>query len=427
MKSRNKFPLYLAISINIIVFLTWYIIASTNNVFACDDFWHGYNVHTLGFWKAQLHYYLHWEGSFIHTFFATLPHIIHTKYTPFFINILTFIIFNIAIATFLFSFNIIKQRSLIIISTLYISIFFYNCTIGGPEIQFWVCANCTYILGISTALLSIAFQKKRKISYQILSIIFIIATIGNKLSFIPFIYTSLILTEYINKSLNTKRFITISITTLLLSSINILAPGNYIRLSENLNNTISSHSFIQTLTERFLQNEIPFFISCIFLLPISCIIINQKKIQLKKNTTISIIILTIATILIDTIVMFICFKDFGPRRANVIIEISLIVCAIVIQIKCIEKIKENYFYSIISCCIFLFTNLSNIKLLDETIIFSNHQHERDTIVENSQDSTIILPKLPNSGLLYNAFCNDATWIENVYFPYHEKKATVILY
>ena len=87
MKKLNSYLIYKAFGI----FVIWYLIASYNNVYACDDYWHGTNVHNFGFWHAQSYYWNNWEGSYIHTFFATIPHVFTSNKTPFMFNVLSLI------------------------------------------------------------------------------------------------------------------------------------------------------------------------------------------------------------------------------------------------------------------------------------------------------------------------------------------------
>ena len=76
-----------------ILFLCWYIPVSYNNVYACDDYWFGTNVHTNGFFNNQIFYWNNWEGSYTHTFLASLPHAFSLTKMPFLSNMFSMLLF----------------------------------------------------------------------------------------------------------------------------------------------------------------------------------------------------------------------------------------------------------------------------------------------------------------------------------------------
>ena len=46
------------------------------------------------------------------------------------------------------------------------------------------------------------------------------------------------------------------------------------------------------------------------------------------------------------------------------------------------------------------------------------------MIKSEQKEKILIPALPNSGLLLSYFCNEEVWIENVYLEYFNKKMRV---
>ena len=91
-KMTNKIVNILIISVGI-VFLCWYLPVAFYNVFACDDYWFGTNVRINGFWNNQLFYWHNWEGSYTHTFLASLPHLVQYSRMPFIGNMFSLLLF----------------------------------------------------------------------------------------------------------------------------------------------------------------------------------------------------------------------------------------------------------------------------------------------------------------------------------------------
>lgn len=85
--------------IGILAFFCWYTPTSYMNVFSCDDYWFGSYIHDIGFWKTQAQFYNNWEGSYTHTFLASIPHIIPGCKAPFLCNFisLSFLIYSVYI------------------------------------------------------------------------------------------------------------------------------------------------------------------------------------------------------------------------------------------------------------------------------------------------------------------------------------------
>ena len=110
-----------------IVFLCWYLPVAFNNVYACDDYWFGTNVRVNGFWGNQLFYYFNWEGSYTHTFLASLPHAFHGSHIPFIFNLFSLVLLFISLLYILRTYTSLSfmrglAYSLFLMSFLYLCI-----------------------------------------------------------------------------------------------------------------------------------------------------------------------------------------------------------------------------------------------------------------------------------------------------------------
>lgn len=405
-----------------ILFIVWYFTISYYNVFACDDFWHGQNVVENGFWKAQMYYWYNWEGSYTHTFFATLPHIFDYSKIPFIFNLLSFGLLYFSIYFFIRTFfNLTPNINRII--TLYIIAFFYTLSLGDAEIRFWVCANITYLLGIATILLflSIYHTWSLKSYKEILVLIFLIFLVaGNKIPFIFVLGVCIILHDYISAKISFKRTGCVLIILILFSLLNFLAPGNFIRLSLNISESYN-YSVIDVLYIRLL-NTLSFMKWGIILVPVSLFFHKYLSIR-------TLIIYTFTLVLIflgDTLVMYICFHDPGPLRSYVIIEFSCIAYLLVLFNYIYLKISKTpkSIYIVISFCaivIFSYESYVNIAYINESISYSKLSTERNNRIKDTpNNSEICISPLPQSGLLLSYFCNDEEWLQFVYIPYFQK-------
>ena len=135
-----------------IVFLCWYLPVAFYNVYACDDYWFGTNVRVNGFWGNQLFYYFNWEGSYTHTFLASLPHAFHGSRMPFLGNLFSLVLLYVSLFCVLRTYTSLSVKRGMVYS-LYCLSFLFLCTKGNAEIRFWICANITYISEMSFLLL----------------------------------------------------------------------------------------------------------------------------------------------------------------------------------------------------------------------------------------------------------------------------------
>ena len=237
----------------------WYLPVSFCNVFAVDDFWHGTNVGTHGFWGTQLNFYQSWEGSFTHTFLATIPHVFGGRYVPFAVNMLTLLLLIFAICLFVRTYCIGNRRDVFLLSV-FLAAFYYVTTGCGAEIRFWVCGNGPYLFGVSTLLIFAACYhnlKEPTLARLVPLWALQLVIVGNKVTYIICLFACMIVHDIVYDSFSKKRLMLFYFPASLFSIINILAPGNYLRLSKNMQNT-ETFSLIEVLHLRFV-NVAPMF------------------------------------------------------------------------------------------------------------------------------------------------------------------------
>ena len=416
-------------------FLIWYIPVAYVNVYACDDYWFGANVSNYGFWGTQLYYWINWEGSFTHTFLDSLPHVFNHERMPFVVNIfsLCFFIFALYYAFI----TIFKNNKLnAILHSLYTTAILYTFTNGGSEIRFWVSAN-SYIVELALVMiaLSLYHQKddtKKTIKWYLCIFILLFFIAGSKLTFILYTFASIIIHDImLEKKPNQKTYIVIG-ALILFSLLNILAPGNLIRLDVETTPAIhDSYSIWDTLSIRGKQ-IIPFLGYSLLMIPIA---MNTKLLfNLTIRRAIFIILGIIIVFSIDGVIMYICFHDPGPMRVYVIFELFILFFVIILFsgldiIHDLNKYIVNSIYTL-STIVLLFTNISLIMDVKPTIEFARKSRERNSLVMNYSPSKpleiIELEPLPDSHLLLSYFSNEQGWLEYVYMPYFNKSCKVVI-
>lgn len=410
-----------------LLFFAWYLIAAYANVYACDDFWHGGNVHTYGFWGAQKYYWLNWEGSYMHTFIATLPHIMTCSRMPFWVNILSLCFLIFSFSRFLKSF-LVDRTMEGVLSACYLLCAFLLCTSGEEEIRYWVCASSTYLFGISCILLILSnyHQTRRNKRLYVVDILLLGMLAGNKVSFIFTLFVFLTVHDLIFKRLFCSRYKFYISLLALFSLLNIAAPGNFIRLRENyVESEFATYSFLDALCDRsYIWHNL--LIMWIVTFPISAYISKYITWRTVMLMIFGFIFVTIG----DSMIMYICFHSCGPIRNNVIIELSFMLTEIVAMAFVFQKgrfrILIKYLF-IPTLLFFCFLQIKPMSQIEDTYEYSRLANLRDVNVERCASSeTILLDSLPDSGLLLSYFCNDVEWLENVYFPYFGKNNKVVL-
>lgn len=416
--------------ITICAFLCWYIPISYVNVFACDDFWFGSNVHQFGFWGTQSYYWHYWEGSYTHTFLASLPHVIEYSHVPFICNMCSMTLL-IASCTILFRSFFTDSVQDALLGALYLVSVLYFFTIGEAEIRFWVCANFTYIIELSAliaflSLYHVIENKKTKLwLFPSIFLLFIIA--GSKLTFLSFTYFSMIIHDILFRSKISKSRIILFAILFLFTLINILAPGNLIRLHEETEPKEISISLIESFIYRFKYLLIIILHSSLVFPLLS--LTNKKLIIEKRKIALSTVLLIVAFI-VESAIMYVCFNDPGPVRVYIIFECMVPLFLLLILVLFRNQLLGIKVIRLVALLCVLITigikGYSISRQIKPSIFYSQKATERDQLVLDSDSDHIQLSALPESHLLLSYFSNDPGWIENVYLPYFGKTCEVEL-
>ena len=426
----NKIINILIISVGI-VFLCWYLPVAFYNVFACDDYWFGTNVRINGFWNNQLFYWHNWEGSYTHTFLASLPHVVQYARMPLIGNMFSLLLFYVSIYLFLKTYtNLTNLRCLS--NSLFLIAFLYLCTKGNSEIRFWICANVTYVSEMSFLLFffSLYHNLNKESSYKKWSLLILLLFLigGSKLTFILYAVSGMVMHDVLFERIEYKYFIITSLILSVFVILNISAPGNYIRIGEETMPKDEQMTLLGSIFYRIIEMK-PFIISTLFLLPIAA----HWKPQYSFNEKRVGITLTIffVTFIIDSIIMYLCFNDSGPLRVYFVAEvcISIIVLFILnhLYTSVLYKYKFESSLLILLIIMILASDVPMILQVPDSIEYSKKARERDEYVASCVDDEIIkITPLPDSHLMLSYFSNDEIWLERIYLPYFQKRNKFIL-
>lgn len=407
----------------LVSFLSWYLIVGYNNVFACDDYWFGANVRLYGLWNYQLHHWLTWEGSYTHTFLSTFPHVLHFSRLPFAVNLVSLAVL------FISCFSIVntylepdKRKSLC--SATYLAIFLFLFTTGGSEIRFWMSVNFTYILEMSSVLLFLCVYHKSRFntnrSYLLAEILLMLIIGGTKLNFISIAYFSIIAHDLLYRyRFNKNSFVCLSFLTLFVF-INIIAPGNYIRLDDELSGNISGESMtFQDVVLFRIKKFFPFLKNTVLLLPVAASIVPPKLSPKRITIAASFFI---AAFLFESVLMYICFNDPGPNRVFVSLEFLISIASIILLSKLYSTFVVRFkIVKILPLFSILFVIAFNILFLLQvpaSLEYARQARDRDRFVKKTLNvEANEIPKLPKSYLMPSNLANDEMWLKNIYIPY----------
>lgn len=411
----------------LVSFLGWYLIVSYENVFVCDDYWFSTNVKLYGFWNYQLHHWINWEGSYTHTFLSTITHTLCFSRIPFVANLFSLLVFSLScfavINTFLES-KIGKSACL----TAYLVVFIYLFTSGSSEIRFWMSVNFTYLIELSSILLFVCLYHKSRTNTRLIllipEVILLFIVGGCKLNFISVAFFSIIAHDILfNYRINRKSIVYISCFSFFVI-LNIVAPGNYIRLDAELagNNIEESMSVTNVIAYRFFY-FLPFIINTFFLLPVAASI-NPPKISTRNAIIVSVFLLIAYTI--ESVLMFVCFHDPGPKRVNISFEFIVSIAMILFWNKLYSYLTIKFrIIRILPLIVILLISVFNVLFILQvpaSIEYAQQVRRRDEIVQNNVGIKINeIPRLPKSYLLPSNLNNDEMWLKNIYLPYFEKE------
>ena len=415
------------------VFLCWYLPVAFYNVYACDDYWFGTNVRVNGFFGNQLFYYFNWEGSYTHTFLASLLHAFHGSHMPFIGNLFSLVLLFVSLSCVLRTYTCLSVKRGIAYSLYFLS-FLYLCTKGNAEIRFWICANITYISEMSFLLIFLSlyhtldkgFTYKEWILLALCS--FLIG--GSKLTFIIYAVSGIIIHDILyNKRVNRNTILVLSLLGLFVI-LNVTAPGNYIRLAEEtMPKDVDIHmGMVESLFYRITEME-PFLLNTLFLLPIATQWTTNHSFE-KKRVLTSVAVLGVAFI-IDSVVMYICFNDSGPLRVYFVAEVFTAILVLFGLNHFYTSVLSKYYYTKPVIVLFAFmvavSHLSLTFQVPKSIEYSEKARERDQYVMSCKaGETIEITPLPPSYLMLSYFSNDVIWLERIYLPYFQKKNNFVL-
>lgn len=406
----------------LVSFLSWYLVVGYNNVFACDDYWFGSNVRLYGLGNYQLHHWLTWEGSYTHTFLSTFPHVLHFSRLPFIVNLASLA------ALFLSCFSIVntylesdKRKSLC--SASYLAIFLFLFTTGGSEIRFWMSVNFTYILELSSVLLFLCVYHKSRNNtnnnYLLAEILLLFVIGGTKLNFISIAFFAIIAHDLLyHYRLNKNTVICLLFLTFFVL-INVIAPGNYIRLDDELSSISGESMTFQDVVLYRIKKFYPFIKNTILLLPVAASIV-PPKLSSKKITIATTFF--IAAFLFESALMYICFNDPGPNRVFVSLEFLISIASIVLLSKLYSTFVVRFeIVKILPLLSILFVIAFNILFLLQvpaSLEYARQARDRDSFVQNTLNiEANEIPKLPKSYLMPSNLANDEMWLKNIYIPY----------
>jgi hypothetical protein len=415
------------------VFLCWYLPVAFYNVFACDDYWFGTNVRVNGFWGNQQFYYFNWEGSYTHTFFASLPHVFHGSHMPFLGNLFSLSLLFGSLFFFLRTYTNLSVKKGLAYSLYFLS-FLYLCTKGNAEIRFWICANVTYISEMSFLLIFFSLYHKLNKESSYLKWIFVTLCLfligGSKLTFIIYAVSGIIIHDILyNKPVNKNTLLVWSLLGAFVI-LNVAAPGNYIRLVEETmpNDTNIHMNIVESVFYRMTEME-PFLLDTLFLLPIAAQWTNTHTYS-KKRVLAATVVLGAAFIL-DSVVMYICFNDSGPQRVYFVAEVFSALFVLFGLNHFYTSVLCNYYYTrptmILLALMVVVSHLFLLFQVPRSIEYSEKARERDMYVMScTNGDTIDISPLPDSYLMLSYFSNDVIWLEKIYLPYFQKENKFVL-
>lgn len=406
-------------------FLGWYLLVAYDNVFACDDYWFGTNVKLYGFWNYQIHHWLSWEGSFTHTFLLTVPHVFTFSRLPFLVNFISLLIFTFSCYTLVRTFfQTTKSRSFCIAQ--YLVIFLFLFTNGNAEIRYWMSVNFSYLIELSSVLLFIcSYHKSRVVNINnlILDLLLLFIIGGSKLNFILVAIFFVFVHDIIYNYRPNKKTALYTLLFFFPVLLNVVSPGNYIRLEDELAKGLSNDSMtmIDAIFHRY--SILMSFIPCtFFLLPISSSI-SIPKITIKKFFIIILFILL--AYLAESILMFLCFNDPGPKRIYISFELIISLTMIIIWNKLYSYLSQKYHifkaFPLFAIILVLLYNFLYVLQVPASINYAHQARLRDEMMKNHNDIKVAdIPQLPKSYLILSSMANDEVWLENIYLPYFQK-------
>lgn len=329
-----------------------------------DDFFFAAKVNELGVLPFVKDMYLHWSGRYASMFIGAFDPL---RFESIYIFRLSLLFFQLSFILSIFTIikSISKQTTSVrkvIIFSLSFYIIFINGIPDVLEFLYWFPSVTAYQLGLSLHLIFIAnyfFNRTNRLSnskYFIYNSILAIIIIGLiELSVIPLAITSLlfIIASYYNHKRNIKIELIIGIMILIFSLITILAPGNYMRMSDlSLTNRLLGGAILAIKSSIFsigyLFQNTSFILSSILFISLIKHLINEKvfafeipKFQIKYILLLSIIIIPLILFPATAALSYI-----PPGRVFNFIQFYIIIIWLIGIILFVNYYKEKYVFKI---------------------------------------------------------------------------------
>ena len=126
--------------------------------------------------------------------------------------------------------------------------------------------------------------------------------------------------------------------------------------------------------------------------------------------------------LVESVCLYTCFRDAGPRRTYVLSEIWFLICGLLVREKLISRLvlkeKELQWFDVVVGVFVCVLQVNFIRQVPMTMDYCRKSEERNRIMRAMTESDFVkIPELPPSHLLISYFANDVIWLKNVYLPY----------
>lgn len=260
MSERNK-NIVLSI-LAFLLFLIPYICISSYNNPSSDDYRFVYYAKTLGFWKAQVNWYLSWIGRYFSTFILSL-HPLLIKSMLLYKVVPIILIFLSVHSIYNFINTLIKTKTIAFFLAIYLM--FYYLTNMPSLVQgiYWMPGSITYHLPnilflylITNFINEFIYNEVNKYN-PIINAVLIVAIIGsNETSMVQLVFfIVLVFVTYFfkYKEIN-KTIVGYLILSICCFSIVYFAPGNEYRYESFMG--VENHQFFETILNSFKQASI---------------------------------------------------------------------------------------------------------------------------------------------------------------------------
>lgn len=401
MKSTNKIIFFISLVIfSLLLYFSFF------NSFQSDDFWYAQSKHIGVLNHAKKLYFTQGGRYFSYSLNAAIPidWQIFPKVYPIFL-ILLFITSLVLNFRLFFGYNYEKA----IYKSMLFFFIYETLLFSISEHFYWYSGINVYFLPIIISSYFLYFYKKYSISYNKLHlIIFIVLSFfiagSNEILVIVF-YTFLLLDCVMNKK-KWKLYILFLVSFLLL--FNVLAPGNFVRLSK----VGEQNNIVRIFLLRiyiYLMNGIWIFLKSCIILPLILFFFKEEFQKLREVISFKKSFILLLPSFFS--LLFIGFITFIQGRAN---DTILIVFAFVLTFIISYKIIPNRYFVVLSLVVvflpkvYLFPkrdnlfmiNYNNFDILSEILFtdlkgFNKEVKQRRTTLETSKEKTILLEPIYN--------------------------------